>query len=175
LRIVLLGGDVMGGLDVGGLGEEASDPKHSTHIRVSAKRVIGVPAAVVTKVLEDPTTYTDWVESLQRFDPQADSTYLAEIGYLEHRKTRHLRRVENGPNLVTWERVDEGSPERWELSAVPIESERTRMAFTWEKWGSGSVFGVSASSPLFKAALEVAARYSLKRLEEVCRIVAKKQ
>ncbi len=116
-------------------------------------------------MLDDPGSYPEWVEALQRFEPQPDGTYVGEVGYLGRRKRRILRQITAGPESYAWESVDGRSRIAWEVSVGEApEPDQARVSFVWEKEGSGSIFGASAQSPLLKAALETVAERSLDQL-----------
>jgi hypothetical protein len=134
-------------------------------VRISTTRVIDAQSDAIRRILEDPSSYPDWVEALQRFEPQEDGTYVGEVGYLGRRKVRVLRQTAEGPQRYAWASVDDRSRIGWEVTVEQAaEPDKTRVSFVWEKEGSGSIFGASANSPILKAALETVAERSLNHL-----------
>lgn len=134
-------------------------------VSIAATRLIDARPQDVRRILEDPSSYPDWVEALQRFEPRDDGTYVGEIGYLGRRKIRVLRQIADGPQRYAWVSVDERSRIGWEVTVDQAsEPEKTAVSFVWEKEGSGSIFGASAHSPILKAALETVAQRSLDHL-----------
>ena len=133
--------------------------------RISSTRLIDAQPAAVRRILADPSSYPDWVEALQRFEPREDGAYVGEVGYLGRRKIRVLRQTSEGPQRYAWTSVDDRSRIGWEVTVdQAAEPDKTRVSFVWEKEGSGSIFGASANSPILKAALETVAERSIEQL-----------
>ena len=140
------------------------------HVRVVAHREVRATAEQVESVLRDPGSYPSWVEGLVRFEPSASGCYIGELGYLGRRKRRLLRRASSERTAIAWETCDPDpnrSRIRWEARVTPTGPRASRVFLAFEKSGSGSVFGKSASSPLFRAALKAVADRSLERLGEI--------
>jgi SAM-dependent methyltransferase len=140
------------------------------HVRVAAHRDVRATAEQVESVLQDTGSYPSWVEGLVRFEPCAGGCYIGELGYLGRRKQRLLRRTSSERSAIAWETCDPNpnrSRIRWEVRVTPTGPRASRVSIAFEKSGSGSVFGKSASSPLFRAALRAVADRSLERLAEI--------
>lgn len=119
---------------------------------------------MLQSLISDPTSYPAWVASLQSFEPSDHNTYLGAFGYLTYRKQVRMRRLTNAPGHVAWKRVGGSTRIRIELATVEDSDRRTHVVFRWTQSGSGSIFGVSATSPILKAALETIVAASLERL-----------
>lgn len=134
-------------------------------VRISTTRLIDAEPDAVRRIVENPNTYPDWVEALHRFEPRPDGAYVGEVGYLGRQKVRVLRQTDFGPQRFAWASADDGSRIAWEVSVNEGPGpDQTRVSFSWEKEGTGSIFGASAHSPILKAALETVAQRSLEQL-----------
>jgi hypothetical protein len=142
--------------------QRASTP----HARIETQRVLDTPAAAVLRLVRDPSSYADWVAGLRSFEPGDDDNYVADVGFLGRSKRRAMRLATCSDDCVVWESVGGSSRHRWEIRVEPLDFATTSISFVWEKWGSGSVFGLRADSPLFRSALEAVTRRSLARMSE---------
>jgi hypothetical protein len=131
---------------------------------VEVERVLDAPVDAVREILASAAHYPRWVESLRSFEQQDDGTCLAEFGYLGYRKRARMRVLPELSGATVWERVGGNTRLRIQLRARPAGEALTSVLLAWRVSGSGLLFGQYASSPIFRATLQVVAERSLDRL-----------
>lgn len=125
------------------------------------------PRSAVREIVADPLRLPEWIEPLNSLEPREDGTYLADVGYFGHPKRHVMHPIRGEDAEFGIETEADDSLIRWKISLASEEGNGTRARFTYEKGGSGTVFGVSADSPVFLISVEVLAERTLERLERL--------
>jgi hypothetical protein len=121
----------------------------------------------VERLAADPLSYPEWIEPLNSLEPRGDGTYVADVGYFGQPNHHLMRSIDGGAHEFGLESVADDPLIRWTLAVSAAGDAGTRASFAYEKGGSGTVFGVSADSPVFQVSLEVLSERSLERLERL--------